>query len=626
MGSTFFGLNIGVTGLYTYQAQLNTTGHNVANAGTDGYSRQRAIQKAGDALSVHGAHGMVGTGVNVIDIVQDRDLYYDIKYRNNNAILGEYSSKYHYTTEIENFFNELSLDGFHKTFNSFYDSMQELSKNVSSLDTRTQANNYALSLAEYFNELNTNMKSIQEEANFEIKNQVDKINSLADQIATTTKQINMIEVSGKHANDLRDQRNLLIDELSAIASVTVSEEQVGEAFGVNSYVVKLDGHTLVDTNHYNTLQVVPREEKDNMNDIEGLYDVQWTTGQDFNILSQTLGGTLKALIEVRDGNNNENLTGTGITGSTKVDIDGDTANLTGSKKLIINNASINDINKLNIPPTGVITVGNREYEYVGFTATKDASGNFVYEFDLKEELTKDAVGQNVKVGESINYKGIPYYMSKLNEFVRTFASEFNKIHNTGEDLYGDKGLDYFNGTDVVTGENFILEEDLNMFSSYGNVDGEGNPLLDAGGNPVTYTGNYYQITAENFTVTKAVTDDPSRFAASPDVTQGVENNEVVLELIKLRTDAGMFKQGQPASFIQTLFDEIGVDTNKAKSFSESQDNILASISNQRLSVSGVDEDEEAMNLVKFQNAYNLSAKVISVMDEVLDKLINQMGV
>jgi flagellar hook-associated protein 1 FlgK len=88
----------------------------------------------------------------------------------------------------------------------------------------------------------------------------------------------------------------------------------------------------------------------------------------------------------------------------------------------------------------------------------------------------------------------------------------------------------------------------------------------------------------------------------------------------------MFKQGQPASFIQTLFDEIGVDTNKAKSFSESQNNILSSISNQRLSVSGVDEDEEAMNLVKFQNAYNLSAKVISVMDEVLDKLINQMGV
>ncbi|ROR31553.1 flagellar hook-associated protein 1 FlgK [Mobilisporobacter senegalensis] len=622
MGSTFFGLNIGVTGLYTYQAQLNTTGHNIANAGTDGYSRQRAIQKAGQALSVHGTHGMVGTGVNIIDIVQDRDLYYDIKYRNNNAIGGEYSAKYHYTTEIENFFNELTLDGFHKTFNSFFDSLQELSKNVSSLDTRTQANNYALSMAEYFNQLNTNIASIQEEANFEIKNQVDKINSLADQIATVTKQINMIEVSGKHANDLRDQRNLLLDELSQIASISVTETQVGEAFGVNSFVVKLDNHTLVDTDYYNTLQVVPREQKMNMNDIEGLYDIQWTTGQDFNALSQTLGGTLKALIEVRDGNNNENLRGTGVTGSTVVDGDGDFANIAGSKKLIMNNAFVNDINKLNIPGTGVITVGNREYEYVGFTARKDASGNLVYEFDLKDELTKDAVGESVRVGESINYKGIPYYMSKLNEFVRTFAAEFNKVHNTGEDLYGNKGLDYFNGTNIVTGENFILEENPSVFSSYG----ESYTVVDADGNTLSYRGNYYQITAANFTVTKEVAEDPSRFAASSDVSQGVEGNKVVLDLIALKSKTGMFKQGQPAAFIQTLFDEIGVDTRKAKSFSESQQNILASIANQRLSVSGVDEDEEAMNLVKFQNAYNLSAKVISVMDEVLDKLINEMGV
>lgn len=622
MGSTFFGLNIGVTGLYTYQAQLNTTGHNIANAGTDGYSRQRAIQKAGQALSVHGTHGMVGTGVNIIDIVQDRDLYYDIKYRNNNAIGGEYSAKYHYTTEIENFFNELTLDGFHKTFNSFFDSLQELSKNVSSLDTRTQANNYALSMAEYFNQLNTNIASIQEEANFEIKNQVDKINSLADQIATVTKQINMIEVSGKHANDLRDQRNLLLDELSQIASISVTETQVGEAFGVNSFVVKLDNHTLVDTDYYNTLQVVPREQKMNMNDIEGLYDIQWTTGQDFNALSQTLGGTLKALIEVRDGNNNENLRGTGVTGSTVVDGDGNLANIAGSKKLIMNNAFVNDINKLNIPGTGVITVGNREYEYVGFTARKDASGNLVYEFDLKDELTKDAVGESVRVGESINYKGIPYYMSKLNEFVRTFAAEFNKVHNTGEDLYGNKGLDYFNGTNIVTGENFILEENPSVFSSYG----ETYTVVDADGNTLSYRGNYYQITAANFTVTKEVAEDPSRFAASSDVSQGVEGNKVVLDLIALKSKTGMFKQGQPAAFIQTLFDEIGVDTGKAKSFSESQQNILASITNQRLSVSGVDEDEEAMNLVKFQNAYNLSAKVISVMDEVLDKLINEMGV
>ena len=450
MASTFFGLNIGATGLYTYQAQLNTTAHNIANAGTEGYSRQRALQRAGDPLSVHNTYGMVGTGSEVYDIIQDRNMYYDIKYRNNNAIAGEYLTKSHYATEIENFYNDITLEGFHTTFNSFFNSLQEISKNVASLDTRTQANNYAKSLTDYFNELHRNISSIQEEANFEVKNQVDKINSLANQIASVTKQINMIEVSGQHANDLRDQRNLLIDELSQIATVSVSETQVGEVAGINSFVVKIDNQTLVDTDHYNPLQVVPREEKLNMNDIDGLYDIQWATGQDFNILSPSLGGSLKAVIEVRDGNNNENLRGSGVKDSTVTDSNNVQANKTGSKKLVINNTSINDISKLNISSTGVITVGNREYAYEGFSVTKDENGNFVYEFDLKDELTKDAEGENVRVGESINYKGIPHYMSKLNEFVRTFAAEFNKIHNSGEDLYGESGLDYFNGTDPVT--------------------------------------------------------------------------------------------------------------------------------------------------------------------------------
>jgi len=88
----------------------------------------------------------------------------------------------------------------------------------------------------------------------------------------------------------------------------------------------------------------------------------------------------------------------------------------------------------------------------------------------------------------------------------------------------------------------------------------------------------------------------------------------------------MFRQGPPDAFFQTLVADLGIDTKKAMNFSINQRNILESITNQRLSVSGVDIDEEAMSLVRYQNAYNLSAKVISVMDEIYDKLINYMGV
>ncbi len=107
---------------------------------------------------------------------------------------------------------------------------------------------------------------------------------------------------------------------------------------------------------------------------------------------------------------------------------------------------------------------------------------------------------------------------------------------------------------------------------------------------------------------------------------GVDNNDVVQALIALKTDKTMFGQGEPGGFMNTLVADIGIDTKKANNFSISQENILRAISNQKLSISGVDIDEEAMNLVRFQNAYNLSAKVISVMDEIYDRLINYMGV
>ena len=87
----------------------------------------------------------------------------------------------------------------------------------------------------------------------------------------------------------------------------------------------------------------------------------------------------------------------------------------------------------------------------------------------------------------------------------------------------------------------------------------------------------------------------------------------------------MFKQGAPAAFLQTMVAEIGIDASKSTQFSKNQENICASIQNQRLSVSGVDSEEEAMNLIRYQNAYNLSAKAVSVMNQIYDKLINYMG-
>jgi flagellar hook-associated protein 1 FlgK len=125
---------------------------------------------------------MAGTGVSVTGVEQKREEYYDTKFWKNKTLYGEYSGKSYYMNEIENYFNEVSVDGFTTTFNSLYNSLSELQKNPSSLTVRTQVVNYGNSLTEYFNGVSENMKGIQEECNFEIRNQVDQINSCAGQI------------------------------------------------------------------------------------------------------------------------------------------------------------------------------------------------------------------------------------------------------------------------------------------------------------------------------------------------------------------------------------------------------------------------------------------------------------
>ena len=616
MPNSFFGLGIGTTGLYTYQAALNTTAHNVSNAETKGYTRQILEQSAGTALKVNNTYGMVGTGVVATGINQIRNEYYDIKYRDNNTLYGEYSTKSHYMTEIENYFNEVSTEGFSSSYASLYKSMQDLAKDPSNETIRTQVRNYAQGLTDYFNTLSDSVAAIQEECNTEIRNKSDQINSISEQVYKLTKQINTLEVGGGTANDLRDSRELLIDELSEIVSVSVAETKAEDGVGKTDYTVKIGTQVLVNALGYNTLAVVPRKDTEsiNQNDVEGLYDLKLVFGDsrrcteeeikasaDLDIMSPTLTGTLQALFEVRDGNNMENLKGVV------------TAASVGDTSITLTNASIDDVNLLNIPDKGIITVGSRDYKYTGFTVDIDAaSGEYSYEFALETPLVTNVSNESTRIGDSVDFKGIPYYMSQINEFARTFSSQFNELHKTGKALDGSQGIDFFNATDKVTGDNYTFD------------------ALEVVGVPSSYSfsstsSSYYKITAANFAVTQSIIDDVTKMAAASSITSGVENHDVLDKLLFLMKDDDMFKQGEPESFIRTVVAEIGIDTKKAEDFSDNQSNILKSIEKQRLSVFGVDLDEEAMNLVKFQNAYNLSAKIIQVMDEIYDKLINYMG-
>ncbi len=608
MANTFFGLSIGKAGLYTYQAALNTAAHNASNADTKGYTRQQVIQSASTAISVNNSYGMQGTGVDVDGVEQVRDSYYDTKYWKNSSIYGSYTTKAYYLDDIQSYFSEVSSDGSTAALDDFFGMMSTLSNNVKDGTNRTQVSESAVSLTQTINTLYNRIQSLQKECNTEIKNTADQVNSIAQRISSLTFQINTIEIKGVTANDLRDSRNLLVDELSQLANTTVTETPVGDDIGVNQYIVRLNGKTLVDTYEYNALKATPQESSVNQNDVEGLYTLSWEDGQNFDSTSNTLGGKLQALFEMRDGNNKVNFNGTGN-------------GTNGSTTLTVTKANINDEINLNIPDSdGKIVVGNREYEYSSFDATVDANGSYTYTFKLKEGLAEAVTNTSVKIGNSVDCKGIPYFQAQLNKFTRTMASSFNDIHRTGEDLYGNKGIDFFTATLAGSGDEYSFGATLTSLTSLPDASTSTNGYVKA---------SYYHVTAGNFKVNSAITDDPKKIACAEydaNADTGVEDKTVLNKLIALKGDMSMFKQGTPDMFLQTVVAEVGIDAKTAMSFATSQENIIKVVEIQRASISGVDSDEEAIDLVKFKNAYDLCSKVISVMNEIYDKLINSTGV
>ncbi len=615
MPNTFFGLTIGTTGLYGANLGINTTAHNITNAETEGYTRQVVKTRADDALKANSTYGMIGTGVSVYSVEQIRSNYYDEKYRSNNSISGYYEAQDYYMKSIEDYFNEIQLEGFNSNFNYFCDALQELSKDPSSLSTRTQATNYAQNLCDYINALNTSLEQLQENTNFEIQTMCEQINSYAIQISGLTKQINTLEVNGGFANDLRDQRNLLIDGLSNIVDITVNEKKVGfEEAGVTEYTVRIGDAILVDTYNWNTMRVVPRQEKISQSDIDGLYELEWNSGQRFDGLH--CGGRMQALYEVRDGNSETYFHGSAS--ATK-----------GTNLVTVKDTSVNYMDNLHIAERGTIVIGDKEYLYNGFEAKKveDADENEVYEytFALEEELARDYDDMDARIGQSISFKGIAYYMQQLDEFTRAFARKFNDLHTSGQDLNGDPGLDFFNSKDPVSGDNYAFaysqyeqDNDIAVSSKTGD-------FVPADGTEDKKYGSYYFMTAKAFSVTKDIYSDPHKLVTATDITDGIEKNDLVMKYIDLRDDKTMFLQGTPQGFLQSLVAELGVDSHKSENFAKNQADIVAAVQNQRLSVAGVDMDEEAMNLVRYQNSYNLAAKVISTMNELYDRLINYMG-
>lgn len=656
MPSTFFGLNTAYTGLLANNAAINTTANNIANVQTEGYSRQQNVQQASQALRVFQTYGCAGAGVETLAIERIRDEFYDTKYWENNSNVGEYSAKQYYMKQVESYFTDDGTStGFTTIFNQFMvTGLEELLKDPSSATAKAQFIGYASALSDYFNSLSGNLESVQKDLNQEIKIQVDEINTLAGQIATLNKQINTIELAGGTANELRDRRTLLLDQLSEIVDIEVEESPIVDTnnpdreTGANRFLVKIaGGQTLVDTNEFNGLECVARTsyEKVNQSDIDGLYDVYWEDGQKFSLTNPLLGGTLEGLVEMRDGNNGEYFNGTVAGIGTTADGSQDTVTIQVSQSYL------QDLNKSNLSDQGgVINVGNQLFYYDSweYTCSYDDSGNATYSYTFTlsdstkndQRLTNDRVGKTASVGTSVDYQGIPYYMSQMNEWIRSFSQAFNDILNSGYDSYNNQGNSMFSGYTATSDEQYDFPTDTRYdtydYEAYlaqveelvaGGMS-EADAKKAAGITVGVSDDSYYKVTAGNFSVVEAFLNDSNLLANKFDASDGVEQSDLLSALKNMATDKTQmsFRGSSASQFLQCILSDIALNASRANTLSESYSNISAAIDNQRTSISGVDEDEEAVNLVKFQNGYNLASKMIQILTEVYDRLILETGV
>lgn len=615
MVSQFFGLNIAASGLRAANAALNTTANNISNVETKGYSRQKVNQEAADALRVFAKYGCAGAGVETIAIERVRDSFYDVKYRNNEQLLGNVEQKNYYTKLVEQYLDDDGTTGFSSLFTKMEAALQSVKTAAGTTEAKTTYVSSVRSITEYFNNVYNQLQGLQSDINSEIKLCADRISSISQEVASINKQINIIEMTGTTANELRDKRDVLIDELSKLVSVetketpVVDENNPDRVTGATRFQIWVaGGYELVDTYEYRRMICVARDEDGsvNQNDVSGLYDIKWGTASykdgddikelaDFSIESKLIGGELQGLLAMRDGNNNQYFNGK----STIID----SLARPVTVQVEVDAAYLKDMNKCTLPEDGTIHIGDKTYKYDSWAY--DGDKTFTFTIDNSTLSSTPDTNRLVTIGYGNDYQGIPYYLEQMNEWVRQFSSAVNEIMVTG---YTSDSLE---GVSLLTGSmdtNSVAQYSYEQLTSLSENKG------------------YYKLRGGNFEVNSVIVENAERFATKADVTEGESEYGNLSRLKEMFETKKIFRGATSGEYLTKVLADVALNSSNAGTLEKTYGALEVTIKNQRLSDAGVDEDEEASNLVKYQNAYTLSSKMIQTLTEIYDRLILQTGV
>ncbi|MGG3693184.1 flagellar hook-associated protein FlgK [Heyndrickxia ginsengihumi] len=268
MSSTFSGLEIAKRAMAAQQSALYTVGNNVANANTEGYTRQRVNLTPTDEYPTVARNrpqmaGQIGTGVEAGSVQRVREKFLDVQYRDNNNTLGYWNARSDSLSQMEDVMNDTSDSGLSNTLEDFWESIQDLSTNPEDVSARSVVIERGETVADTFHYLSQSLSTIKSNLGSEISVSVNDINSILKRVGDLNNQISQQEVNGYLPNDLYDQRDNLVDQLSSYLNIKVSTQSSGgqsPAMADGIYNITLengDGQeiSLVQGSSYSTLQV-----------------------------------------------------------------------------------------------------------------------------------------------------------------------------------------------------------------------------------------------------------------------------------------------------------------------------------------------------------------------------------
>ncbi len=622
MANSFAAIEIGKRSLMAHSTQINTAGHNISNADTEGYSRQRVQIKTFDPiyrpdLSREERAGQIGQGTSVESINRLRDELLDQRIVAQTNQETYWTTREKYYTMIEQVYNEPDEISIRTNMDKYWQSWQELSVYPESQAARQAVVTRGETLAESIQQRYTALSGIGNLINGDIEATVKQINSITKQIADINGEIVKVKAMGDNPNDLLDRRDLLVEKLSGLANITTDIRDNDE------FMVHLEGNILVQGHIARNFEVEP------MTDNNGYSRVIWS---DTKNTVQVSGGTLGALIELRD-----------------VDIRNEVQTL---NTVTMNFADlVNDVHRAGIGMNNVsgldffvqhpfVTSVNGNYDRNG-DGTDDHS--YIFRFTGTNELNPQ---EKVGLEGTMTFSGkngtisVPYHATD------TIEEVVARINDSDGEVKAYLDRDNHLVLKATTAQNmenpdFVIRhvEDSGMFlTAYSGIlqgSGAENAYDFARADAVNSLRGGFAVApvlnpAGYIEVNEAIKGDVLSVAAAYPNTQGksmIGDGRAAVEIASIRnTNVMIGKDRTFDDYFANSVTNVGLKGEQAEMNMLSQNAIMDDLRNLRDSISGVNIDEELAEIIKFQHGYNAAAKFVSVIDEMLDTVINRLGV